>query len=362
MTAPAKDTSREFWVSSGHHLARQTNTGHLAVTPELLLAYLARPELAPPADACEAEMALYATLKQDPLRPVSKTAIAQMADADARENWTFFLSYRDLLVSAGSIEEAYTGLFSGGKVALTPLFLDQMTHIILRNALDGCNDPYVLRAGELFYRAQKASIRDGSLLLADQELVEAQAKEREALRHVSPLTAMLGGEPGENLDVMDDANAWTYWSRSDANSMVMNIGSNAAARAGLARVIATWVTHLTQARASVEPVAAFDDKDWRWFIGLDSEGTRIGNAMWRGETVSPDDIARIACLFRMEFANQSLLDEKMRGKPVWLILGMTDDKIIRMKPQNLVAGLPLKSLPLKSLPLKSLPQPDGRLQ
>lgn len=337
------ESAREFWVSSGHHLARRTAQGRLAVTPELLLAYLARPELAPPDEACDAERALFSALRADPLRKVERSEIEAMADPDARENWEFFLRYRDLLASAGSIEDAYAALFQRGRVDLPPLFLDQMAHIILRNALDGVGDPYVLRAGELFYRAQKASVRDGALLLADLELIEEQQKEREAMRHVSPLTAMLGEEPGANLDVMDDGNAWTYWSRSDANSMAMNLGANPAARHGLAKAIARWTEHLTGARVSVEPVAKMEDRDWRWFVGLDTEGTRIGNMIWRGEAVSPDEIARIAALFRLDFANQSLVDDKMRGKPVWLILGMTRDNVIRMKPQNLVAGLPLKA-------------------
>ncbi len=198
--------------------------------------------------------------------------------------------------------------------------------------------PYVLRAGELFFRAQKASLRDGALLLADLELIEEQARDREALRHVSPLTMMLGGEPGDDLDVMDDANAWTYWSRSDANSMVLNLGTNPAARAGLARVIAAWVEHLTGARVSVEPVAKMEDRDWRWFVGLDAEGTRIGNAIWSGEALPPEDVSSIAALFGWNL--QSVAGrEKVRGKPVWLLLGMTPDKVVRMKPQNLLVGL-----------------------
>jgi hypothetical protein len=47
----------EFWVSSGHHLTRRDGGGGLRVTDELLLAYLARPELLPPDDACPAERA-----------------------------------------------------------------------------------------------------------------------------------------------------------------------------------------------------------------------------------------------------------------------------------------------------------------
>jgi hypothetical protein len=31
------------------------------------------------------------------------------------------------------------------------------------------------------------------------------------------------------------------------------------------------------------------------------------------------------------------------AQPVWLIMAMTPDRTIRMKPQNLVAGLPLRA-------------------
>ena len=38
---------------------------------------------------------------------------------------------------------------------MPPLFLNQLVHLILRNALDGCTDPFVLRAAELMFRPQK---------------------------------------------------------------------------------------------------------------------------------------------------------------------------------------------------------------
>ena len=59
---------REFWVASGHHLTKRGDHGGLVVTPELVMAYLARPELMPPDDACEAERRLHASLMADPLR------------------------------------------------------------------------------------------------------------------------------------------------------------------------------------------------------------------------------------------------------------------------------------------------------
>jgi hypothetical protein len=332
---------REFWVASGHHLTRRGDHGGLLATPELIMAYLARPELMPPEDACEAERQLHASLLADPLRPVATADIAALADPDARENWTFMMNFRDRLVAAPSLEAVYVTLARKGAADLPPIFLSQLCHLILRNALEGCEDPYMLRAAELFYRGQLATIHDGTLLLADAEVVEAQQLAERDI-HASPLTAMLAPPPAfGQMDVMDDDNAWTYWSGSDAHAMVMNIGGNAKARAGLCRVIERWVAHLLGVAVKVETVPSIEDRDWRWFIGLDSEGTRLGNTLWNGAALDRDAAGRIVALMRLTIEDTRLVDDRVGNKPVYLILAMGADKMVRLKPQNLVAGLPL---------------------
>ena len=296
----------------------------------------------PPDYACDAERSLHASLLADPLRPVSKSDIAAIADADARENWTFMISFRDRLVAAASLEAAYVTLASHGAADLPPLFLAQLCHLILRNALEGCDDPYTLRAAELFYRSQLATVHDGTLLLADAEVVEAQQHAQHDV-HASPLTAMLAPKAFGEMDVMDDENAWTYWSRSDAHAMAMNIGGNPKARAGLCRVIEKWVAHLLDITVAVETVSSIEDRDWRWFVGLDSEGTRIGNALWNGTAPDAGSVERIVALMRMTIADVRRVDERVGTKPVYLILAMGADKVLRVKPQNLVVGLPLAS-------------------
>ena len=325
---------REFWVSSGHHLTPRTEGGGLAVTDELLLAYLARPELAPPPDACAAERALHASLLREPRRPVAPAEIEALADPDARENWQVLLAFRERLLMSPTVEAAYLGLVRGG-VNVPPMFLDQLVHLILRNALDGCDDPYVLRAGELFFRPQRVSVHDGALLLADAETIEAQEPGR------TPLVAMLGLEPATELDVLDDANAWTYWSRSDAFSMALNLGSNPKGREGLAHAIEVWVRHLLHLDVAVEPIAALEDRDWRWFVGLDAEATEIGNALWRGEPLDHAARSRILALFRLTIADRARVEPRAAGHPVYLFLAMTPDNRLRLKPQNLITGLPL---------------------
>ena len=331
---------REFWVASGHHLTRRADHGGLVATPELIIAYLARPELMPPADACEAEKNLHASLLADPLRSVSAADIAVLADADARENWSFMMNFRDRLMAAPSLEAVYVAMARKGAGDLPPIFLSQLCHLILRNALEGCEDPYVLRAAELFYRSQLAASHEGTLLLADAEVIEAEQHAQHDL-HSSPLTALLQPKTFGEMDVMDDDNAWTYWSRSDAHAMAMNIGGNAKARAGLCRVIERWIGHLLGITVNVETTASIEDRDWRWFIGLDSEATRIGNALWHGERMDNSVAERIVALMRLSFEDARLVDERVGNKPVYLILAMGADKVVRLKPQNLIAGLPL---------------------
>ena len=333
---------REFWVASGHHLTRRADHGGLVATPELIMAYLARPELMPPADACEPERNLHASLLADPLRPVSKADIAALADADARENWTFMMNFRDRLIAAPSLEAAYVSLARNGASDLPPIFLSQLCHLILRNALEGCDDPYTLRAAELFYRSQQATVHEGTLLLADAEVIEAQQHAQHDM-HSSPLTAMLQPKAFGEMDVMDDDNAWTYWSRSDAHAMVMNIGGNPKVRAGLCRVIERWIAHLMGVSVKVEAVVSIEDRDWRWFVGLDSDGTRIGNALWNGAALDSDAAERVVALMRLDIEDARLVDERVGVRPVYLILAMGADKVVRLKPQNLVAGLPLAS-------------------
>jgi hypothetical protein len=333
---------REFWVASGHHLTRRADHGGLVATPELIMAYLARPELMPPADACAAERNLHASLLADPLRAIAEADIAALEDAGARENWTFMINFRDRLVAAPSLEAVYVTLARKGAADLPPIFLSQLCHLILRNALEGCDDPYTLRAAELFYRGQQATVHDGALLLADAEVIEERQHAQHDM-HSSPLSAMLQPKAFGEMDVMDDENAWTYWSRSDAHAMVMNIGGNPKARAGLCRVIERWVAHLLGVAVKVETLASIEDRDWRWFIGLDGEGTRIGNALWNGAALDRHAAERFVALMRLDIEDARLVDERVGARPVYLILAMGADRVVRLKPQNLVAGLPLAS-------------------
>ena len=93
---------------------------------------------------------------------------------------------------------------------------------------------------------------------------------------------------------------------------------------------------------AIEPIGTMSDDDWRWFIGLDSTGTRIGNALWNSEWM-PDELKqRAVAFYRAQIDQQLPLLPEVAGHPLYLILGMDADGHIMVKPQNLIAGLPLK--------------------
>jgi hypothetical protein len=327
----------EFWVSSGHLLLQRTAQGQLGVTEEFLKAFYARPEVVPPPEACDAERALHARLMIAPADAVDPREIAAMADPDARENWRMLIDFRDLLVAAGSLEKAYLKLVRGGMGRTPPIFVNQLVHAILRNAMDEEEDAFTLRAAEMFFRPQRLTINDGVLLLADEETVDGAKVDA----HASPLIAMFGEQAAKELDVLIGDNAEGYKARSDAFDMVMDFGLEKPARDALGRAIKTWLRHLLALEARVTAVADINDKDWVWFIGLDQEGTRAGNQLWKGNDLPEADRARIVALYEMRLADDPRIRPEIAGKPIYLILAMGEDRIIRMKPQNLIAGLPL---------------------
>jgi hypothetical protein len=331
---------KDFWVSSGHHLLDRDEAGRLLVTDAFLKAYLARPELLPPESACQAELCLHhELLMHHPRRPVGKEEIAALEDPDARENWAFMIAFRDHVLAAPSLEAAYLALARGSADNIPPLFMNQLAQVVLRNALDYQHDACVLRAAELFYRPQRVTSHEGAVLLADAETIELH----EQNRHASPLLNMLGGPAVTELEILDEKNCEGYFARSDAFDMVLKLGgAGSAARRGLATAMEIWIRHLLAVGVNIEPVERIEDEDWAWFVGLDAEATRIGNALWAGGDLDPEAAQRVIALFRLTFSDTGEVQPQVGARPVWLILAMTPDRTIRMKPQNLIAGLPFR--------------------
>ncbi|KAF0231376.1 MAG: hypothetical protein FD175_677 [Beijerinckiaceae bacterium] len=327
----------DFWVSSGHHLVDRDAGGGLVVTDDYLKVYFARPELVPPPEACPVERGLHAALLATPRMAVPPEEIALIADVDARENLGVFLAFRDHLLAHSTLEAAYLALVRGGMGTIPPLFIQQLTHLVARNAFDGIEDARTLRAAECFWRTQRVTFHEGSVLLADQEAIESHEHDRDH----SPLLNMLGGPAVSELEVLTDDNTATYAARSDAHDMVFDLTHPTEGRQALGRAMAVWLTHLLGFSPAFEPVEKLAGGSFGWFLALDAEGTAIGNRVWEGETLPEADARRILALFTFTLPDHPRILAGKRGSRAFAVLGSTADRLVRIKPQNLIAGLPL---------------------
>ena len=337
--------SAAIWASAGRELLDPAEGGGLRLTASVLKAYLARPELAPVEDSCMAERDLHRRLLADPLLPVEAASLERLADPDAAANWRVWLDYRDFLRERPSLESAYLGLVKGEGPAVPRLFVDQLAHVILRHLLDGETDVFRWRAAECLFRPQKVSITEGGILLADEETIE-QAAATGGFGGLGQLLVQAGTAPKSvELDVLSEANAASYAGRSERFDMVLDVAFTRPGSDALARVLERWVAHFLGVAIRLQPVQTIRDESWAWHVGLDAEATAILNAMWQGEAVAQADLARVLGLFRLEFLDPSAMLERVAGRPVYLAMAMDRESRLRLKPQNLLLGLPLRAYP-----------------
>jgi hypothetical protein len=184
------------------------------------------------------------------------------------------------------------------------------------------------------------ALQDGAVMLADAETVEGH----EVNIHASPLLAMFANGTA-NLDVLRPENADGYWDRSDAFDMVFDLGGLNGGRRALATALEKWVRQILGLEVEIEPLERMDDDDVRWIVGLDVEATRLGNALWHGDIIDLDEASRLIAIFAIKPDAAHPFVAEVRGKPVYLLMAMDRDKLLRMKPQNLVTSLPL-AMPL----------------
>lgn len=330
----------DFWLTSGYHMLSRDDDGRLTVTDDFLGAYFARPEVRPVEESCASEIALHKALIADPRRPVTPQRIAEMADPDAQENYTHVLAFRDHLLAHPTIEEAYLALFRGG-VQVPPLFVEQLAHVILRGILEGCDDPFRVRAAEILFRSQRVTQRDGAIMLADEDTVEMYARTGgfgaigQLLQQVDTPTSTV------ELDVLTETNADIYWPRSDKFDTVLDVSFTRPGLDAFCRVLEGWASHMVGVETNIQPVQRISDERWVWHAGLDIEATAILNDLYNGKDVSEARQEKLVSLFRMEFADPSLVRPDIAGRPVYLGMAVDQGGTLRVKPQNLLFNLPL---------------------
>ncbi len=273
-------------------------------------------------------------------KAVAPAELDAVEDPDARDNYRLVLDFRGRLLAASTVGAGHMGPFKV-PVNIPPLFIEQMVHVILRSLLDGCEDALRLRAAEVFFRDQKATIQEGHALLADLETVEMHASGNR-YGSIGRLIVEAQGALGKvDLDVLDRANAGIYWQRESRHDTVISVTYGRPALDALARVIEAWIAHFLELKVTVRPIRKTDEPRWAWHIGPDAESTAILNELWSGGEVEHGRIQRILTLFELRFEDPRAMRSDIAGRSVYLALSANEEGVVRMKPQNLLTNLPL---------------------
>lgn len=355
---------QDFWPSSGFALLTPNARGWLVPTEAYWRLFLTRPEMALVPESCPGETTLHEALSAQPLHVVSEAALLAIEDMDARDNYRHFLAFRDAVQHKGSMEAYYLDLLGlpslqrAKALNVPPLFINLVTQACLRNMLDTCTDAFEVRAAEMLFRPQRIHSQGGQVLSGDHSVLD-MLNETGGLGDIGRLLTQSNAPlRAVNLEVLTNANAPNYWAASDRHVFLLDLTHEVTndlshgltftltrARSGLkalARVLERWIAHFIGVVVRIQPEQKIDDPHWRWHVGLDVESTALLNDLYEDRPVETARMHRLVSLFRLEFANPLEMRADVAGKPVYLALCMTVDKLIRLKPQNLLINLPLR--------------------
>ena len=334
--------AHDFWPTCGYRLLGQGSDGRLTISDAFLASFLARPELAPVPESGPRELALHDALMRQPRRAVPADQIDAIEDADARENYRVFLRFRDRVAAAPSLEAAYLALFRGEGVDVPPLFVHLLTQILLRHILGAAADPIAARAAEMLFRAQTiAVLEDGTVMAADAATVELHASSGgfgslgELLKQQAvPMRTL-------DLDVLSRDNAAAYWDRDERFDFSVSLNRGQPPLDALCRVLEAFVRHFLGVSVRIVPERRIDDDRWVWHVGLDAEASGILNDLYNRAEVDDERMARLLCLFRLEFDDPADMRPALAGRPVYLAMAIDRERRLKLKPQNLLLNLPL---------------------
>ena len=331
-----------FWPHSAYKTLTVGSDKQLLVTDDFLRTYLLRPELNLVPESCAAERALHQRLSENPRAAISDEEISGMADPDIQVNYQVWLRYRAKLLAASSLENFYMSLFKGDGVDVPPLFIAQLAQIFIRHILGEDCHPLDARMGELFFRVQKITVLEDSVVMAaDDEIVTRNAQAGETGNILDLLKSKSMSMRSIDLDVLHEENADLYWEKNEDYDFAVQLNFSQPPINHFCRVLEKWIQHFLGAQVRITPMQQITDPKWSWHVGLDAAATDILNKLYNKEPVDSDELEKVICLFRLDFIDEAAVTQSQAGKPVYMGIAMNDEKQLKLKPQNLLFNLPL---------------------
>ena len=331
-----------YWPNSAYQTLLTSPDGQLLVTDDFLRTYLQRPELSLVPESCAAEQALHQRLTENPRTEITEQEITAMADEDIQENYRVWLRYRTRLLAASSLEGFYMSLFKGDGVDVPPLFVMQLAQIFVRHILGDDTHPLEVRMGEIFFRTQKITVLEDSIVMAaDEEVVARNAQAGESGNIMDLLKGKSMLTKSADLDVLYEDNAAEYWTRNEDFDFAVQLNFGHEPINHFCRVLEKWIKHFLGVAVRITPMQQISDPKWSWHVGLDAAATEILNKLYNKELLEADELEKVICLFRLDFIDETAVTKVQQGKPVYLAIAMNDQQQLKLKPQNLLFNLPL---------------------
>lgn len=331
-----------YWPNSAYQTLLTSPDGQLLVTDDFLRTYLQRPELSLVPESCAVEQALNQRLTENPRIEITEQEIGAMADEDIQENYRVWLRYRTRLLAASSLEGFYMSLFKGDGVDVPPLFVMQLAQIFVRHILGDDTHPLEVRMGEIFFRTQKITVLEDSIVMAaDEEVVARNAQAGESGNIMDLLKGKSMLTKSADLDVLYEDNAAEYWTRNEDFDFAVQLNFGHEPINHFCRVLEKWIKHFLGVAVRITPMQQISDPKWSWHVGLDAAATEILNKLYNKELLEADELEKVICLFRLDFIDETAVTKVQQGKPVYLAIAMNDQQQLKLKPQNLLFNLPL---------------------
>ena len=331
-----------YWPNSAYQTLIVGPDQQLLLTDDFLRTYLQRPELSLVPESCPIELSLHQRLAENPRADIAEDEIASMADEDIQENYRVWLRYRGRLLAASSLESFYMSLFKGEGVDVPPLFVAQLAQIFIRHILGDEADPLDVRMSELFFRTQKITILEDAIVMgADDETVTRNAQAGDTGNIMDLLKGKSMTMRSADLDVLHEENASEYWNRNEDFDFAVQLNFGHEPINRFCRVLEKWIEHFLGAKVRITPMQQISDPKWSWHVGLDAAATEILNKLYNKDLVEAEELAKVICLFRLDFVDDAAVASAQLGKPVYMAIAMNEQQQLKLKPQNLLFNLPL---------------------
>ena len=89
---------------------------------------------------------------------------------------------------------------------------------------------------------------------------------------------MLGIPAEAEIDVMSEENAEHYFEHSDLFHVALDLTAGRRGLVALAEAMRRWIAHVLGVEVAIEPLTELREAKFTWYVGLDADGSRIGDA------------------------------------------------------------------------------------